>query len=208
MTKTTVTEMHSGVTQQIPGGPVGLSYRIVHVASDAYYTIDGWGAKAAAEIYSASDRLTRELPLNGCWELVTTPVPIAAMLDRSLTAQAIASLLRDLQRREEAALIVNRDRFQKAGELIVQLVLDPDLEQTAVLAAADVICQGSHGDDAMTIFDCAPSQQGRYLRLAQSAINAYRQMLVFTSRDAAGDDRLCRLLDDLTRTDAREGVRA
>lgn len=197
-----VTEALVGVNT---GGLLGVQYRIAHIASDSYYTTHGWGPKVAAEVYTAEDRLKTTLPLNGCWELVTAPVPIAAALDRSLVAQTIAQLLLALQRREDATAVGKLDRFQKAGELIVQLVLNPDLEQTAVLAAADVICQGSYGDDALTIHDSAPSQQRRYLRLAQSAVNAYRQMLVFQSHDAAGDDRLCRLLDDLTRNDALEG---
>lgn len=90
------------------------------------------------------------------------------------------------------------DRFREIGEMAVML-LEPDREQTAVMAAADRIVQGNYGGDVMTMFHLAKKTQRTYLRQTQSAINAYRETLRIVTPDPNYEDKLCRLLDDLTR---------
>lgn len=139
-------------------------------------------------------------------EMVTEPVPEVqdvnpALARRQQVAEAIAQLLYSLNRRETATPLLRlRDvapeaakPFFEIGELAVQIASEPDLESTAVMAAADVICSDSTMD--LTIFEHPRRVQMHYLHLAQSAVNAYRQTLRFVPVDQHGNDAYCRLLD-------------
>jgi hypothetical protein len=132
------------------------------------------------------------------------PAPVRRLLDRSRLAQIIAQQLYSAYCREhDLKLLRLQDAppkeaqpFRDAGEMVVQMALQPDLEQTAVMAMAEVICLDSA---SLTIFELSRRAQQHYLQVAQSAIDAYRATLRLRALDPRGDNRLCRLVDALAR---------
>lgn len=136
-------------------------------------------------------------------KVLDEPSPTEGQLNKSDTARVIAQHLLSYHcKREGVALRRLQDlelreaqRFSEVAELAVQM-LDEDTEGVAVMAAADIVCQGSYVDH-MTIFDCSRQTQKSYLRIAQSAIHAYRQALRFVPVDRHGDQRYAGLLDSL-----------
>lgn len=124
---------------------------------------------------------------------------------RSVVADIIAQALFSQHCREQGFIMRLQDapvevakKFREVGEFAVQFALHEDLERTAVMAAADVICAGSYGDNEMSITDdLADKTAAHYFNLADVAVRAYRQTLVFQSPDARKDADYCRLLDAL-----------
>lgn len=131
---------------------------------------------------------------------------IHRQLDRAAVAQTIAQMLLALHCREEGERPIRlRDMapkdaqpFWKAGEMVVQLMLRPNLERTAQMAVADLICQDHFGDDAdLKILHVCHETAGRFYRLAGAVIRAYKATLVFQSGDPEGDWHYDNLLDVL-----------
>lgn len=114
-------------------------------------------------------------------------------LDRSGVAVSIAQMLLALQCREDGVRPVRLTdltpkesaRFRQAGELIVQMILHPDLERTAVMAAADIFSRGEYeGVDQLSIVHDQSRKRAAFMfELTHAAIRAYRETLVFESED-------------------------
>jgi hypothetical protein len=130
--------------------------------------------------------------------------PTRKSLDRSIVAIAISRLLWSQHRLEEDlplqriedASAQDAKPFLEAGEIIVQLVLSPDLRDTALMAMADAICQAAIGcDDPPSIFQVSRLSQRRYLYAAEEGLTAFLRTLRFRSESSAVDQDYCRLLD-------------
>lgn len=163
-----------------------LPYRIARLPPEqgVYLTKDGWGMKSEATIFTAADRLFFTLPEHGCWELVERETP---KFGRQQVAKRIAEMLFAQSLREEGqppmiladAPRADADPFLRAGELIVQLALNPDLERTAIFAAAYALDEH--------LFQMTDTSQAVLFTTMRQAIRAYQHTLMHTSNQE--DDR-------------------
>lgn len=118
--------------------------------------------------------------------------------NRTRLAQIIAQQLFSAHCLEEgvrltrlADVSVKEALFVQVAELAVQMALMPDLEQTAVVAAADVLAGDRSG---RTIFDHDPNTRRFFIALAQEAVSAYRQTLRLQPLSSFQNEQYCRLL--------------
>lgn len=143
---------------------------------------------------------------------IPEPASVHRQLDRSGVAQSIAQMLLALYCREEEVRPIRlsdmmpkeSEKFRQAGELIVQMILHPDLERTAVMAAADIVCRGEYeGAEEMYIVDGVSKKKAAYIfNLSTNAIRAYKNTLVFQSPDPFMDTKY----DDLVQVLESDGL--
>lgn len=185
---------NSSIAQFTPKSHVpmtDLPYRVAHLwAEGNYWTAHGWGMKSEAMVFTAADRQRFSLPAHGCWEVVEREAPknsrqvIAGMIAQALFAQWLKEEERPPCRLQDGARS-ETERFIRAGELIVQMTLNPDLERTAIFAAV----YADHRD----LFDRTDTLQAVYFTQKRSEIRAYQHTLMHTSNpedDRRLDDRL------------------
>lgn len=132
---------------------------------------------------------------------------------RHQVAHMIAQTLLSLHCREEGVRLVRLQDVSRAeaapfvavGELAVQLALNPALERTAVMAAANLVVHGTYQDTAdpdLAIKDLSHKRQAWFYQLTRRVIDAWRHTLAFQSPDAALD----RQYDDLLQVLEIEGL--
>lgn len=140
------------------------------------------------------------------------PASVHRQLDQSGVAISIAQMLLALHCREEGVRPIRlRDMapqeaepFRQLGEMAVQMIARPGLKRIGTMAAAAVICRGEYGnpDELSIVEDVTTHKAAFFFHLAETAIRAYQQTIVFQSPDADLDRRL----DDRLQTLELEGL--